>query len=350
MVQKILDNEIINKYKINRCIPTIPKKKINNNLIGGVPIENPDADNTINEILRFPGFWWRMNFYIFVTLLGGILVQSIYTNKGLTFITIGFCIFIIFFDWYFSVYKYSELDKKNTLQEKILYFILGSDAKITQFHKIIFFSVLIFVVFIIINISIILLIKLLEGDKDTCLKNLKLTRLRPLNILSDNSRTTRDYYNNRGVGRGPVKNGQRTDLTVDKDYFDLNNFIKPFIIRKENTVSQDAGIIFNPNNIGAPGQVNPAPAAAVGANAALINIGQGNNNQGSIFDNRIKVVEKDIYQENEYFKEHPLRLTQKLKEYFQYIYDKTSKRHFIAFEIKKDDVVNTPYGNILASQ
>tara|TARA_Y100000741_G_scaffold345026_2_gene310136 strand:+ start:610 stop:1662 length:1053 start_codon:yes stop_codon:yes gene_type:complete len=350
MVQKILDNEIINKYKINRCIPTIPKKKINNNLTGGFLIgDNPDADNVLNLMFGWPWFWYRLNLYIILIAIAGFFIYKNY-GQGLTFLFVAFCIFGISIDWYYRVYKFTELSKKDTLQDKILYFILGSDAKIKTFHKIIFFSVLIFVVFIIINISIILLIKLLEGDKDTCLKNLRLSRLRPLNILPDNSETTRDYYNNRGVGQGPVKNGQHTNLTVDKDYFDLNNFIKPFIIRKENTVSQDAGIIFNPNNIDVPGQVNPAPAAAAGANAALINIGQGNNNQGSIFDNRIKVVEKDIYQENEYFKANPLRLTQKLKEYFQYIYDKTSKRHFIAFEIKKDDVVNTPYGNILASQ
>ena len=81
----------------------------------------------------------------------------------------------------------------------------------------------------------------------------------------------------------------------------------------------------------------------------MINIGTGNNTPGSIFDNRIKVVDKDIYEENEYFKTRPEELVKKLKKYFQYIYDKTEKRHFIAFEIRKEDIVNTPYGNILAS-
>jgi hypothetical protein len=348
MVQKILDNEIINKYKINRCIPKIPKKKINNNLIGGQP-------QTFSEVLSTqPSFWiwWyvRANLYFIITVVGGFLINAYYKNYGVTFIFVMFCICLLSLDYYTFVYKYTELGKKDTLRDKILYLILGSDANITQFHKIIFFAVLIFLVFIIINISIILLIKLLDGDRDSSLKKLKLSRLTPLNILADNSENTKQFYNNIGVGKGQLVNGQRTNITVDKDYFDLNNFIKPFLVKKENTVSQDAGIIFNPNNIGAPGQVIPAQGAMAGANAALINIGQGNNNQGSIFDNRIKVVEKDIYQENEYFKSNPLRLTQKLKKYFQYIYDKTSKRHFIAFEIKKEDVSNTPYGNILATQ
>lgn len=348
MVQKILNNEIIDKYNVNRCIPTISKKKINNNLTGG----DKTGDTLLSVITDLPWFWWRLNFYVFVSVLGGLTIQFTYNRIGYTSLFIIFCTMWIIGDWYFGVYKVSELKKNNSLQEQILYYILGSDAKLTQFHNVIIFSVLIFLIFIIINISVILLIKLLEGDKKTCLKKLKLARLTPLNILPDNSITTRDYYNRlgRGRGQGRNQNGQRLDITVDEDYFDLNNFIKPFLINKENTVSQDAGIIFNPNNIGAPGQVNQAPVPAAGANAALINIGQGNNNQGSIFDNRIKVVEKDIYQENEYFKKNPLRLTQKLKKYFQYIYDNTEKRHFIAFEIKKDDVVNTPYGNILASQ
>ena len=345
MVQKILDNEIINKYKINRCIPKIPKKTINNNLTGGDKI----GDTLLSIITDMPWFWWRLNFYVFVLVVGGLIIQITFNYIGYTCLFIIFCTMWIIADWYFSVYKVSELKKKNSLQEQILYYILGSDAKLTQFHTVIIFSVLIFLIFIIINISVILLIKLLEGDKDTCLKKLKLSRLEPVNILSDNSITTRDFYNDIGVGQGwDRKTRQQYDLTVNKDYFDLNSFIKPFLVEKENTVSQDAGVIFNPNNIGAQGQV--IPAAGAGVNAALINIGQGNNNQGSIFDNRIKVVEKDIYNENEYFKSRPSELTDKLKKYFQYIYDKTNKRHFIAFEIKKDDVVNTPYGNILASQ
>lgn len=347
MVQKILENEIINKYKVNRCIPRIPKKIINNNLTGG----DKTGDTLLSVITDMPWFWWRLNFYVFVSVLGGLTIQFTYNHRGYTALFIIFCTMWIIGDWYFGVYKVSELKKKNSLQEQILYYILGSDAKLTQFHTVIIFSVLIFLIFIIINISVILLIKLLEGNKDTCLKNLKLSRLTPLNILPDNSIDTKDFYNRIGLGQGlNRRTGQQYDITVDKDYFDLNNFIKPFIISKENTVAQEAGIIFNPNDIGAAGQVNQGPVPGAGVNAALINIGQGNNNQGSIFDNRIKVVEKDIYQENEYFKTNPLKLTEKLKKYFQYIYDKTEKRHFIAFEIKKDDVVNTPYGNILASQ
>lgn len=351
MVQKILDNEIIHKYKVNRCIPTIPKKKINNNLTGGFPIgKNPDSNNVLNLMFGWSWFTYRLIFYIIIAFLGGLTVQIKYKHLGLTAMFIGFWIISAVVDWYYRVYKFSELGKKDTIQEQILHLILGSDYKITQFHRIIFFSVLVFLIFMFINISAILLIKLLEGDKDTCLKNLKLARLTPLHILSDNSEDTKRYYDRQGIDQGRTRTGERTNITVDKDYFDLNSFIKPFLVKKENTVSQDAGIIFNPNNIGAPGQVNQAPAPVPGANAALINIGQGNNNQGSIFDNRIKVIEKDIYQENEYFKANPLQLTEKLKKYFQYIYDKTEKRHFIAFEIKKDDVVNTPYGNILASQ
>ena len=171
-----------------------------------------------------------------------------------------------------------------------------------------------------------------------------------MNILLDNSETTKDVFNRAGQGAGQSVGNPptRTNITVDKDYFDLNNFIKPALIKKENTISQDAGIIFNANNINQPGAVNQGQAQGV-PNAALINIGTGNNTQGSIFDNRIKVVEKDIYKENEYFKTHPHELVEKLKKYFQYIYDKTSKRHFIAFEIKKQDIVNTPYGNLLSS-
>ena len=52
---------------------------------------------------------------------------------------------------------------------------------------------LVFLTFIIINISAILLIKLLKGDSDNCLKNLKLSRLSPLKILSDNSKIQKIY-------------------------------------------------------------------------------------------------------------------------------------------------------------
>ena len=339
MVQKILDNEIINKYKVNRCIPTIPKKTINNNLNGGA-------------LFGFPfGVYKYIFLFSCLILIGVGLKASPSLNMSWEKISLVLLIgtVLIFIEWFINEYSVKSLNKETSLQEKILYFILGTDAKITQFHKVIFFSVLVFLTFIIINISAILLIKLLKGDSDNCLKNLKLSRLSPLKILSDNSENTKDILNRNGVGRGPVGNPpQPTNITVDNDYFDLNNFIKPPLVKKESTVSQDAGIIFNPNNINQPGVVNQGQPQG-GPNAALINIGTGNNTPGSIFDNRIKVVDKDIYEENEYFKTRPEELVKKLKKYFQYIYDKTEKRHFIAFEIRKEDIVNTPYGNILAS-
>jgi len=356
MVQKILNNEIIDKYKVNRCIPKKPEKIINNNLKGG-SIGNSAIFNMDRSIFTFG--LRTLVICVSIILIGFLLTVNpnnifgageISWNKIIVVILVGMCIIII--DWFINVSQDTSLDKKDdSLQNKILYSILGSEAKITTFHTVILFSVAAFIIFIIINILAILLIKLLKGDSDTCLKNLKLSRLKPLHILPDNSVDTQNALNQNGIGRGPLDGNppQRTNITVDKDYFDLNNFIKPALVTKENTVSQNAGIIFNPNNINVPGQVNQPPVPAAGANAALINIGQGNNNQGSIFDNRIKVVEKDIYQENKYFKTQPLALTQKLKKYFQYIYDKTEKRHFIAFEITKSDIVNTPYGNILAS-
>ena len=335
MVQKILNNEIIDKYKVNRCIPKKPEKIINNNLIGGLPI----GEDSGTLAISFLPFGYRVIVIsIFLILLGFVLKANpnnlfgageISNGKVVLVILVGVCIIII--DWFINVSQDTSLDKKDdSLQNKILYSILGSEAKITTFHTVILFSVAAFIIFIIINILAILLIKLLKGDSDTCLKNLKLSRLKPLHILPDNSVDTQNALNQNGIGRGPLDGNppQRTNITVDKDYFDLNNFIKPALVTKENTVSQNAGIIFNPNNINVPGQVNQPPVPAAGANAALINIGQGNNNQGSIFDNRIKVVEKDIYQENKYFKTQPLALTQKLKKYFQYIYDKTEKRQY----------------------
>ena len=140
MVQKIIDNEIINKYKINRCISTIPKKTVNNNLNGG----DKTGDTLLSVITDMHWFWWRLIFYLFVSVLGGLTIQFTYNNRGYTSLFIIFCTMWIIGVWYFGVYKVSELKKKNSLQEQILYYILGSDAKLTQFHTVIIFSVLIF--------------------------------------------------------------------------------------------------------------------------------------------------------------------------------------------------------------
>jgi len=179
----------------------------------------------------------------------------------------------------------------------------------------------------------------MDGNNNKCLKYLNLDRLTSLNILPDNSLDTKNVLDNEGQQQNP-------EITVNKDYFDLINFIKPAIIEKENTVAQEAGIIFNPANPGIPGNV-VNPNIPANNSTSLINIGTNNNNQGSIFDNRIKVVEKDIYKENDFFKFNSKELKNKLKKYFQYVYDNTNKSHYIIFKLKQSDIVNTPYGLLL---
>ena len=329
MVQKILDNQILNTYKLNRCIP----KSINNkNLKGGDTI-----------LSNLPSFNQTL-FIIYMMILLLIIFYQLYKKINIKYIlftsVIGFLIVILYY--YFKIHLNNnniENTDKKSIKNRILSIILGENKKITQLHSIIFFSVSVFIIFIIINIGAILLVKLIDGNNNKCLKYLNLDRLTSLNILPDNSLDTKNLLDNEGQQQNP-------EITVNKDYFDLINFIKPPIIEKENTVAQEAGIIFNPTNPGIPGNiVNPNVPA--NNNASLINIGTNNNNPGSIFDNRIKVVEKDIYKENDFFKFNSKELKNKLKKYFQYVYDNTNKSHYIIFKLKQSDIVNTPYGLLL---
>lgn len=328
MVQKILNNEILNTYKLNRCIP----KSINNkNLKGG--------DTILSNLLSFN----QILFIIHMMILLLIIFYQLYKKINIKYIlftsVIGFLIVILYY--YFKIHLNNDIENtdKKSIKNRILSIILGENKKITQVHSIIFFSVSVFIIFIIINIGAILLVKLIDGNNNKCLKYLNLDRLTSLNILPDNSLDTKNLLDNEGQQQNP-------EITVNKDYFDLINFIKPPIIEKENTVAQEAGIIFNPANPGIPGNV-VNPNVPSNNNASLINIGTNNNNQGSIFDNRIKVVEKDIYKENDFFKFNSKELKNKLKKYFQYVYDNTNKSHYIIFKLKQSDIVNTPYGLLL---
>ena len=320
MVKKILDNKIINTYKINRHISEKQEKKIKKK--GG-------------SIL----FSWNTGIIILcivlLILLGvGLKVNNYSIYKIFGIITIIVIVLGLLY-WYIYKYKLKNVyNKEDSLEYKTLYYILGNTSRITNLHRIIFFSATIFIIIIIICASSILLIQSFNNDGSNCLKKLKIDELKPLNILLDNSEKHKNIIDKQG-------NTQTPPIRVNTDYFDLNNFIKPSVVRSENIISEEGGILYNPN--AAPGAA-PGAAPVAAAVPALINIsGTGNNSQGSMFDNRIKVTEKDIYIKNDYFKTNPEALITKLKKYFKYIFDKTNKRHFIIFELKKEDVINTPY-------
>ena len=155
MVQKILNNEIIDKYKVNRCIPKKPEKIINNNLKGGL-IGNVGIFNMDRSIFTFG--LRTLIICVLVILMGFLLkvnpnnvfgAEEISWGKVILVIFVGMCIIII--DWFINVFQDTSLDKKDdSLQNKILYSILGSDKKITIFHQVILFSVSAFIIFIII--------------------------------------------------------------------------------------------------------------------------------------------------------------------------------------------------------
>lgn len=336
MVQKIIDNEIIDRYKINRCIPNIQKKENKSNRIvkGG-------SSSTVGDDLYVPsGNVLFIIFYIIILILVNYYLfakDSISKVWILIINQINLIILIIY--WYNYIYLSYE-DNENSWKTWILNIVLGEERKITKIHQLILISIIVFVLLVIITISARVLLWLISGkDKGSCLKDLKLDNLKPINILSDNSDNNKALLNNQGALL-------QTPINVNNDYFDLEHFMKPPSINKENTISADAGIIFNPNNPGAPGvPVGPIPAPG-GVTTGVINIGTAGNNQGSLFDNRIKVVEKDIYTENNYFNNRPLELQNKLKKYFRYIFEPKQKRHFLTFEINKNDLGSTFLSNI----
>jgi len=319
----IEDDRIVNKYKINRCIHTKNLNKKETIRGGRTFWDNiPSYKQTLYII------------YIFCSILFLLYLRFV---QKFNFISLGLISALIILLAVIIVWTYDVSSGKESWIDSIFRLVIGDKKKKTQLHSIIFFTIIVFIVFTTLYLTAILLIYLIEGGTQTSLKDLKLDTIKPLNILPDNLIETKNLYDRLGTGQNP-------QITVDKDYFDINNFIKPGVIEKEGIVSQDAGIIFNPNNPGAPGAVAVPQAGAPAA--SLINIGTSNNNSGSIFDNRIKVVEKDIYNVNNYFRENPGQLRRKLEKYFRYIYDKTTRSHLIIFKLNKSDIVNTPYGTL----
>ena len=122
MVQKILKNEIINKYKVNRYIPKKPEKKINNNLTGGVPI----GEHSVLYTSYVP-FQYRVILYSVVLILLGFVLKinpnnifgaEVSTLKISIIIFVG--MFLIIIDWYINVFSDTPLDKKkDSLQNKM---------------------------------------------------------------------------------------------------------------------------------------------------------------------------------------------------------------------------------------
>lgn len=337
MVQKIIDNEIIDRYKINRCIPTIPKIKNKSNRIvkGG-------SSSTVGDDLYIPsGNVLFIIFYIIILILVNYYLFANNSISNIWILIINQINFIIIIYYIYNyIYSSSSYKEEDSMKNKILNIILGEERKITKIHQIILISIIVFILLVVITISARVLLWLISGkDKNNCLKDLKLENLKPINILLNNSTDNKTILNNQG-------SLLPTPINVNNDYFDLKHFVKPPSINKENTISADAGVIFNPNNPGAPGvPVGPIPAPG-GVTTGVINIGTAGNNQGSLFDNRIKVVEKDIYSDNDYFDTRPTELKNKLKKYFRYIFEPKQKRHFLTFEVDGKDIGNTFLSNI----
>ena len=240
MVQKILHNEIIDKYKINRCIPVIQKNK------------NKNKNNK-----KIHGGFFNNTYYLFGYAIIGLIVALVtyYSTKSsyrwMIFFVIPILV-IIPIVYYLINNSVSNINSK----------------KPNTIYEIFIFSILIFLVFIIINIIVYLLVISTDGSESMkSLKKLKLDDLKPINILYDYSNNYKDKLNN----TQPNKN-------VDEDYFDLNNFVKPPIINQENIISiKDATI--NQNN----------PSNNLNNSSNNLNIPQFgfNSLRTNIFDNKI---------------------------------------------------------------
>ena len=296
MVQKVLHNEIIDKYKINRCIPVIQKNK------------NKNKNNK-----KIHGGFFNNTYYLFGYVIIGLIVALVtyYSTKSsyrwMIFFVIPILV-IIPIVYYLINNSVSNINSK----------------KPNTIYEIFIFSILIFLVFIIINIIVYLLVISTDGSESMkSLKKLKLDDLKPINILYDYSNNYKDKLNN----TQPNKN-------VDEDYFDLNNFVKPPIINQENIISiKDATI--NQNN----------PSNNLNNSSNNLNIPQFgfNSLRTNIFDNKIKVVEKDIYNSNDYFNNNPTNLKNKLIKYFRPIVAQMgkNKRYFITFEVDETTIANS---------
>ena len=282
MVQKILHNEIIDKYKINRCIPVIQKNK------------NKNKNNK-----KIHGGFFNNTYYLFGYVIIGLIVALVtyYSTKSSYRWMIFFVIPILVIIPIVYYLINNSVSNINSKKPKTIY-------------EIFIFSILIFLVFIIINIIVYLLVISTDGSESMkSLKKLKLDDLKPINNTQ------------------PNKN-------VDEDYFDLNNFVKPPIINQENIISiKDATI--NQNN----------PSNNLNNSSNNLNIPQFgfNSLRTNIFDNKIKVVEKDIYNSNDYFNNNPTNLKNKLIKYFRPIVAQMgkNKRYFITFEVDETTIANS---------